>query len=81
MSNEDSTDHKNIRTYLGTGSTSTKEYMTLVYPIEKYLVTVKLTSDGRFVGIEEIRVNKDFRSYKQRVPQKIFNYIDEYEPK
>jgi hypothetical protein len=80
MSAEDSADNKNIRVYLGTGSTLTKDYVTLKYPFEKYVITVKLTSDGRFVGIEEVVINKDFRSYKQSIPQKIFRDIDKYEP-
>ncbi len=79
MSAEDSAD-KNVRTYLGTGSTSTKDFVTLEYPFERYVITVKLTSDGRFVGIEEVRINQDFRSYKQSVPQKIYRDIDRYEP-
>jgi hypothetical protein len=56
-----------------------EDYVTITYPFDKYLIVVKLTSDGRFIGIEEIRINKDFRSYKQ-APQEIFHYIDEYEP-
>jgi hypothetical protein len=79
MSSESPIDHKDR--YVGTGSSSTKDYVTLDYPFEKYQITVKLTSDGRFVGIEEVRINKDFRSYKQSIPQKIFRDIDEYQPK
>lgn len=79
MSSTGTTDHKNKDA--GTGSASTIEYVTLIYPFEKYEILVKLTVDGRFVGIEEVRINKDFRSYKQSTPQKIFSQIDEYEPK
>jgi hypothetical protein len=78
MSKESPNDHKD--TGIGTGSTSAKEYVTINYPFEKYEIIVKLTMDGRFVGIEEVRINKDFRSYKQSIPQKIFRDIDEYKP-
>jgi hypothetical protein len=77
MSDESRIDHKEEDK--GTGGTS-KEYVTRIYPFDKYLIVVKLTADGRFVGIEEVRVNKDFRSYKQRASQEIFNYVDEYKP-
>lgn len=33
----------------------------------KYVVVVKLTKDDRFVGIEEIRIRKDFLTQKQRM--------------
>jgi len=66
----------------GTGSFGpSKGYITRIYPFNQYLITIKLAPDGTFVGIEEVRVNKDFRSYKQKVSQKIFRYVDEYEPK
>jgi len=65
----------------GTGYPEPSEvYVTQVYPFNQFLITVKLTPDGRFIGIEEVRINKDFRSYKQKVSQKIFHYVDEYEP-
>ena len=37
------------------------------YPFGKYVVVVKLTKDDRFVGIEEIRLRKDFLTQKQRM--------------
>lgn len=66
----------------GTGSHkfATESYITRICPFKQYLIIVKLTTDGRFVGIEEVRVNKDFRSYKQKISQKIHRYVDEYEP-
>jgi hypothetical protein len=76
MSNEGPTDYK--REDRGTGSTP-KEYVTRIYPFDKYIIVVKLTVDGRFVGIEEVRVNKDFRSFQQRAQER-FEYVDEYEP-
>lgn len=66
----------------GTGSFGpSKEYITRIYPFNQYLITVKLAPDGTFIGIEEVRLNRDFRSYKQKISQKIFHYVDEYEPK
>ena len=47
---------------------------------EKYEIIVELTSDGKFIGIEEVRINKDFRDYAHRIRHKAFEYIDSYKP-
>ena len=76
---ESETDEREDR---GTGSFGPSGgYITRIYPFNQYLITLKLAPDGTFIGIEEVRVNKDFRSYKQKVSQKIIRYVDEYEPK
>jgi len=76
MSSEGSIDYR--KEDKGTGSAHPEDTVTIVYPFNKYLIVVRLTSDGRFIGIEEVRINKEFRSYK-RTPQEIFRVIDEYE--
>ena len=62
----------------GTGSSSTVDYTRKVVPFDRYEIVVKLTSDGKFAGIEEVRINKDFRNYSQRVHQRAFEYVDSY---
>lgn len=65
----------------GTGTSSTEQYTHIIYPFDnKYEIVVKLTLDGKFVGIEEVRIKEDFRSYNQRISQKAFEYIDSYKP-
>lgn len=74
-------DYKSRSKANGTGSASiADEFVRIVYPFEKYEIVVKLTPDRKFVGIEEVRVNKDFRSFKQKISEKQFSYIDEYRP-
>lgn len=75
MSKDDLTGRKDRG--LGTGSDST-EYKTIIYPFAMFEIIVKLTLDGKFVSIEGIRINKDFRSYKNQTPQRIFADIDEF---
>lgn len=53
-------------------------HKTIVYPFERYEITVKLTADGRFVGIEQVALNKDFRSFKQKVVSTAFHDVEEY---
>ena len=51
----------------GTGSADeTTELKTIIYPFDKYEVTIVLNSKNEFVEIAEIKINKDFLSYKQR---------------
>lgn len=61
---------------LGTGSDSS-EHRTIVYPFGMFEIVVKLTLDGKFVSIEEVRINRDFRSYRNQTPQRIFSDVDE----
>jgi hypothetical protein len=48
------------------------------YPLGKYEVTIQLSPDNKFIGISEIRINKDFRSYKQRIVTKGFHDVEEF---
>lgn len=60
-----------------TGVTSENEFMHLIYNFEKYSILVKLTLDGRFVGIDEVTINEDFRSLKERKTRGIYEDLDE----
>jgi hypothetical protein len=52
----------------GTGSHAPdEEAISVVYPFDRYMITVKLTPDGRFLGIEEVAISKDFLDYAQKV--------------
>ena len=60
----------------GTGSDS-NEFILITYPFEKYEIVVKLSPDRKFLGIDEVRINKDFRSYRQQTSQEVFATADE----
>jgi hypothetical protein len=62
---------------IGTERSKPEDSTIITYRFEQYDIDVKLTLDGRFLGIEEVRINKDFRSYKNQSPQKIFIQADE----
>jgi len=36
-------------------------------PLGDYVALIRVSEDGRFIGVAEIRVNKDFRSLSQRI--------------
>jgi len=69
----DQTDYLEVRKEYKTGITY-PESKSVIYPFDKYEIEVKLTSDGKFLGITGISVNKDFRSYAQRLNS--YGYID-----
>jgi len=65
----------------GTGSSEiAKEYKEIVYPFGKYQITVRLSPDNQFIGITEVKINKDFLSYKQKIVSKGFHDVDEFYP-
>lgn len=52
----------------GSGSHAPDEdAISVVYPFERYHITVKLTPNGRFLGIEEVSINRDFLDYSQKI--------------
>lgn len=55
-------------------------YITVLYPFERYEIEVQLTSDGRFLGITEVRVNKSFLSHRQKAATRGFHDVEEFYP-
>ncbi|MDD4053059.1 MAG: hypothetical protein PHR28_14330 [candidate division Zixibacteria bacterium] len=51
---------------------------TVVVSFGKYEIVLKLTSTNEFIGIQEIRVNKDFRNWKQKTTARGFHDVDEF---
>jgi hypothetical protein len=54
-----------------------REFRYVTYPFDKYLITVKLSSSNEFLGVIEVRINKQFLSFKQRQP-KGYHDVDEF---
>ena len=55
-----------------------KRFKLLAYPIDRYVVYVELDEGNRFVGITEIRINKEFLSSKQKLASMAFTDVDEF---
>lgn len=52
----------------GTGGSSfLEDFKVIVYPFGKYEVKIRLTPNNEFIGIEEIKINKDFLSYEDKL--------------
>lgn len=54
-----------------TGNILDESYIIEDYDIDKYTVTVKLSADRKFLGIEQISVKKSFINYENIINQKI----------
>lgn len=53
-------------------------YKDIIYPFDKYEIRVRLTPNNEFIGIVEVKINKDFLSYKQKVTSKGFHDVEEF---
>lgn len=63
----------------GTGDNSlTQESRSIVYPFERFNITVKVSSSNEFVGITEVEINKDFMSYKQKIAQQGYHDVEQF---
>ena len=63
---------------LATGSHDFYEKKIRVYPFGKYEITVELTSDNKFIGIVEVKINKDFLSYSQKIASTKVHDVEDY---
>jgi len=62
----------------GTGSKGfIKEFKVIEYPFDRYLVKVGLSTENEFLGIIEINVNKDFRSYSEKFKAEDYHNLEE----
>lgn len=51
-----------------------EDYKIIDYPFNKYQIKIKLAPNNEFIGIIEIKINKDFLSHKQKIISS--GYID-----
>lgn len=63
----------------GTGGRDKPEdYKTIIYPFDKYQIKIKLSSSNEFIGIIEVKINKEFLSYKQKIASQNFHDVDRF---
>ena len=60
-----------------TGSTR-RDYRIISFPFEKYEIKVRVGPSNEFIDILEVKVNKDFLSYKQRMSSRSHIDVDKY---
>jgi hypothetical protein len=65
----------------GTGAKDshiTEPHKIVVYPFGIYEITVRLGESNEFLGIEEVKANKDFMAFKQKTAKRAFQDVDEF---
>ncbi len=62
----------------GTGGAVSEEFKEIVYPFGKYEIKVRLSLNNEFRGITEVKINKDFLSFKQKMSSKGFHDVEEF---
>jgi hypothetical protein len=62
-----------------TGSSDELEgYKIVTYSFDKYEIKLKLTLSNEFKEIIEVKINKDFLSYKQKVTPSGYHDVDQF---
>lgn len=61
-----------------TGNHQNGDFKTIVYPFDKYEIKVKLSMDNKFIGIVEIKLNKEFLSFKQKMASQGVHDVDKF---
>jgi len=55
-----------------------EDYKIIPYPFDKYEIKVKVSPSNQFMGIIEVKINKDFLSHKQRMGIQTSLDVDEF---
>ena len=55
-----------------------KEINFIKYPFDRYKITVAVSSNNEFLGITEVQLNKDFRSYKLKPSSRFSSEVEDY---
>jgi hypothetical protein len=61
-----------------TGEHSFEGTKTIVYPFRNYTVKVLTTLDGKFIGISEISLQKEFLNHQQRILSTTSHDVEEF---
>ena len=74
--------NKNITIESRISSTGSTEELVnskvITYNLGKYKVKIRLSSNNEFIGIEEIKINKDFLSNKQKTSAPEYHDVIEF---
>lgn len=64
---------------LGTESKKLSKRIKIIeYPFERYIIKVGLSLENEFLGITEVKINKDFRSIENRLRNVRVHNLEEF---
>jgi len=64
----------------GTGGLPSKGFKEVVYPFDQYEIKVRLSPNNEFIAITEVKVKKDFMSYKEKISTKGYHDVEAFYP-
>ena len=59
-------------------SEKVQNFKSIIYPIGKYEVTVRLSAEGQFIAIDEVKINKSFINYRKLSTSGDYHDVDEF---
>jgi hypothetical protein len=69
----------NVSEIRGTGDIDINErYKTIQYPFDKYQISVQLNESNEFIGINEVKLDKDFLSLEQKISIQGFHDVGKF---
>ena len=67
---------KNVSNQITGSGDLLPESKTIIYPFDRFTITVKVSSSNEFMGITEVGMNKDFMSYSQKIAQQGYHDVE-----
>ncbi|MFW9989227.1 MAG: hypothetical protein ACFFC3_11265 [Candidatus Odinarchaeota archaeon] len=55
-----------------------KKIKIIKYPFDRYTITVAVSSNNEFIGITEVQLNEDFRSYKLKGSSQFSSEVEDF---
>jgi hypothetical protein len=64
----------------GTGGLPSESFKDIAYRFDPYEITVRLSPNNEFIAITEVKVKKDFMSYKEKISTKGYHDVEAFYP-
>lgn len=68
-----------VASFVSTGDRAHERLRSVVVPYDRFEIVVLVKTNNEFAGIREVRVNKDFLSYRQRLLTHGVIDVEEYD--
>jgi len=69
-----------VRKEKGTGGSAPKSFKDVIYRFDPYEITVRLSPNNEFIAITEVKVKRDFMSYKEKISTKGYHDVEAFYP-
>jgi hypothetical protein len=70
--------NKSTETAFSSPSDDPNQIKRIEYKLDKYIITIKLSIDNKFIAVEQIKINKQFLDFKKTTSTKNFHDVNEF---